>query len=115
MTTGAPVTPHPATLAAPFAAFSSVSRHLESSYRALECLAADLAGTETQLDALLEALPGGVLLIDGEGRVQRANAAATDLLGPPVAGERWDDLRARACDGGQGDLRLRDGRRVSLA
>lgn len=121
-------------LAAAFEAFTAVSRELTASYEALEReasrLRAELGGANRrhledagrnaelarQLSALLEAVPGGVLLIDGDGRVQHANAAAAALLGAPVLGETWDGLRTRAtADAGQGDLRLADGRRVSIA
>ncbi|WP_156395891.1 EAL domain-containing protein [Bosea sp. Leaf344] len=42
-----------------------------------------------RLAAVLEALPIGVYLVDRDGFVTYANAAATGLIGRPVAGARW--------------------------
>ena len=50
--------------------------------------------------------------------MQEANAAASALLGEAVIGASWASLRDRAfskANDGQGDLTLRDGRRVNLA
>jgi two-component system, sensor histidine kinase FlrB len=103
--------PDAAALAVAFDAFSQVSRQLEESYGKLA----------QRLSALLEALPGAVLLLDGDERVQEANAAAAGLLGDALIGTTWPSLRdpeflpAPGSKGGQDDLMLRDGRRVSLA
>ncbi len=95
-------------LAAAFAAFTSASQQLSASYDAL-------AG---RLTALVEALPGGVLLLDGADTVIEANTTARTLLGTALDGERWDEVRARACSTTtdvQGEIILRDGRRIALA
>src|SRR5262245_11408125 len=118
-------------LAAAFETFNAVSRELESSYRTLEREAARLrrelrganehraeesrrhASLAERLSALLEALPGGVLLIDGAGRVQEANSTASALLGGPVHGETWESIRERAgfAQGAtHAELALADGR-----
>lgn len=123
-------------LAAAFATFNAVSRELEDSYRTLEREVARLrrelrsanrrqaaqsrqnAALAQRLTALIEALPGGVLLIDGDGLVAQANAVANKLLGGPLVGESWSTLRQRAfatAQGDQGDLELRDGRRINIA
>lgn len=71
-----------------------------------------------RLTALLDALPAGVLLLGADGMVQQANSAAALLLGEPVAGVSWTALRERAlcpAEGSEGDLQLRDGRRVQLS
>jgi PAS domain-containing protein len=39
-----------------------------------------------QADALLQALPAAVILLDQRGYVYQANAAAIDLLGEPLIG-----------------------------
>ncbi len=128
--------PAAATLAAAFTAFNDVSRQLEDSYRTLEResarmrrelrrarqrraaesrLNAQLAG---RLSALIEALPGGVLLLDAEGRVQQVNSAAHALLGEPLLGEPWKRIGERAFvanNVGQGEFELASGRRVNIA
>lgn len=49
----------------------------------------------TPVDELLEALPAAVLLVDGDGRIQRCNPAAEELLALPLQGELWRELTAR--------------------
>jgi len=67
---------------------------------------------------LLEVLPAGVVVIDGEGIVQEANAAAIDLLGEPLSGERWIHIIERSFKPQPGDghdVSLRDGRLVHIS
>ena len=72
----------------------------------------------TRLDTLLGALPAAVLVLDGQGRVTQANAAAGELLGKLTPGERWFEIVERAFaprwDDGH-DVSLADGRRVNVA
>jgi two-component system sensor histidine kinase FlrB len=67
---------------------------------------------------LVETLPGGVVVLDGEGVVQECNPAAEALLGEPLAGKVWREVVARAFaprpDDGH-DLSLANGRRVNIA
>ncbi len=68
--------------------------------------------------ALIQALPAGVVVIDGRGRVLESNAAAVSLLGEPLTGEAWSDVIARAFDvvnTGSDALTLRNGRMVTLS
>ncbi len=71
-----------------------------------------------RLQCLLQALPGGVIVLDGRGVVQECNPAAADLLGEPLKGELWRDVISRAfaprIDDGH-EVSLIDGRRVSIA
>lgn len=125
-----------ASLTAAFEVFNSMSDDLQDAYRGLQSRVevlqaqldaanrrhadeanrnAELAG---RLAALLEALPAGVVMLDGDGVVRELNAAATDFLGKPLQDAAWSDVRARAFapeGGGEGDLRLHDGRTLSLA
>ena len=62
---------------------------------------------------LLEVLPGGVIVLDGEGRVQQCNTAAIHLLGEPLENEDWTMVIKRVfipkiddCD----NVSLKDGR-----
>ncbi len=67
---------------------------------------------------LLEVLPAGVVVIDGEGLVQEANAAAVNLLGEPLSGEPWIKIIARAFQPQPGDghdVSLKDGRMVHIS
>ncbi|PID43397.1 MAG: PAS domain-containing sensor histidine kinase [Gammaproteobacteria bacterium] len=72
----------------------------------------------SRLETLLHLLPAGVVLLDGKGVVQKCNAAAVDLLGEPLEGERWLDIIQRCFapkrDDGH-EVSMIDGRRVSIA
>ncbi|MDQ2068477.1 sensor histidine kinase [Natronospira bacteriovora] len=119
-----------------FEVFTRTSRQLSDSYAELESqvsqLSQELAAARSarlqelaekerigrRLEQLLEALPGGVMVIDGQGRIRDANPGAVSLLGNPLEGERWEDIRRRAFiddTGGTGEVTLRTGRRVSLS
>lgn len=135
-----PTDPHSpeqiASLRAAFEAFNSMSDDLQDAYRDLqsevEVLQARLdaanrrhaeeasrnAQLAGRLAALLEALPAGVVMLDGAGVVRELNAAATDFLGAPLQDAPWSDVRQRAFTregGAEGDLKLHDGRTLSLA
>ncbi len=112
-----------------FLAFGELSGSLEKSYRELEGqvqrLTAELASTRRsratlagRFERLLEVLPGGVLLLDGQGIVQDCNPAAVALLGEPLMGESWERICARAILPGSvfgGEIVLASGRRASLS
>lgn len=112
-----------------FAAFNTVSSELQTSYGSLQTqverleqqLAAahrDRADEARRLTAVLEALPGGVVLVDDTGIVRRINSAAVDLLGDPLKETAWRTVCRRVFESdasGHGDLTLNDGRRVNLA
>ncbi|VAW84388.1 Flagellar sensor histidine kinase FleS [hydrothermal vent metagenome] len=70
-----------------------------------------------RLESLLTALPGGVVVIDGEGRVAECNPAATAMLGEPLLGELWNSVAKRAfdCDTVTDiEVLLRSGRRINI-
>lgn len=125
-----------AELKAAFAAFATVSGELEAGYAALrrqvESLEARLADAQRErlaeaerkaelaqrLAALLEALPGGVVMLDAEGIVRELNGTAAAYLGEPLQDTAWTTVRSRAFAGrheSEGDLTLQDGRRLSVA
>ncbi len=119
-----------------FQHFNEVSSSLTGFYEGLEqqvsLLSKELADTRSQknreyeerervskrLENLLRALPGGVIVIDGEGIVRECNPAAIELLGVPLFGECWRDVVARAFkpqwDDGH-DVTLHDGRYVNIS
>lgn len=119
-----------------FRAFNEISLQLAASYRDLEARVAqlneELAAARSErllqlaekerlanrLTRLLEALPGGVVVLDGNGAVQECNPVAADLLGEPLLGVAWREVARRAFAPRRGDSRevtLRDGRHVSIS
>lgn len=119
-----------------FRAFNELSTSLERSYRDLEAqvarLTAELGAVRrarleehrereriaARLERLLALLPGGVLVLDGDDVVRECNAAAREMLGGPLEGERWSDVCARAMQRASvfgGEVPLPGGRHVSLA
>ncbi len=119
-----------------FQLFTQMSSQLEDSYRVLEARVAQLseelaaarserltqlAETErlvNRLERLLDLLPGGVLVLDGDGTISACNPAALDLLGPPLEGMGWRQVVERAFQtqvGDDGEVGLLSGRKVSLS
>jgi two-component system, sensor histidine kinase FlrB len=121
-------------LANAFQVFNEVSLQLAVSYQELqqrvELLSRELAGSRSErmrqlaekeklaerLSKLLEALPAGVVLLDGEQRVRELNPVARDLLGAVRPGESWAAVAARVFLAGAhgGERPLADGRTVIL-
>ena len=119
-----------------FGAFNQLSAQLTESYQQLEVRVAGLTSAlETEQDkrikeltekervasrlaSLLHALPGGVVVIDGEGKVQEHNPAAELLLGQPLLGLPWSEIIQRSfaprSDDGH-DISLVDGRKVNIS
>jgi len=71
-----------------------------------------------RLRNVLDLLPGGVIVIDGQGVVRDANPVALELLGEPLVGVNWRDVIVRSFaprkDDGH-EISLRNGRRLSIA
>ncbi|AWT09809.1 PAS domain-containing sensor histidine kinase [Stutzerimonas frequens] len=71
-----------------------------------------------RLRNVLDLLPGGVVVIDGQGVVCDANPVALELLGEPLTGALWREVIARSFaprrDDGH-EISLRSGRRLSIA
>lgn len=112
-----------------FQAFNQMSVALESSYRELEQrvaqLNAELAASRSErlqladrLETLVDALPGGVVVLDEQGVISECNRTAEQLLGRDLVGNSWNAVSHRAFDSVQPeahDIRLRDGRWVTIA
>jgi two-component system sensor histidine kinase FlrB len=119
-----------------FLAFNQLSDQLSQSYQSLQDQVATLNDelqashsarieelTEKErlaqrLQTLLAALPGGVIVLDGEGRVQEYNPAAVRLLGEPLQNQSWAAVIQRAFaprpDDGH-EISLLSGRRVTIS
>ena len=72
----------------------------------------------SRLSHLLQVMPAGVIVIDGQGIVRQANGQAKSLLGEPLEGQLWRTIIARSfkprADDGH-EVSLIDGRRVKLS
>ena len=69
------------------------------------------------LRALLDAIPGAVIVINTQGRVVDVNASAIELLGTPLKNELWRDVvnRVFLTELDQGELRTVDDRQFSIS
>jgi two-component system sensor histidine kinase FlrB len=119
-----------------FSVFNQMSTQLSSSYSMLEARVTELKGElalvsaqrmeelaekerlANRLQSLLDLLPGGVIVIDGQGVVREANPVARNLLGQPLVGMLWRQVIARNFAPREDDgheISLKDGRRLSIA
>lgn len=66
---------------------------------------------------LLDAIPGGVVVLDRHGKVAEANESARLLLGTPVKQQAWRDIVRRVFlpELDQGELKTADGRQFSIS
>jgi two-component system sensor histidine kinase FlrB len=125
-----------ASLEQAFARFNQMSTQFSESYSMLEDRVAELKGQLAlisaqrmqelaekerlayRLQSLLDLLPGGVIVIDGQGVVREANPVACNLLGLPLLGMLWRQVIARNFAPREDDgheISLKDGRRLSIA
>lgn len=119
-----------------FNAFSEISERLTESYRVLEervaVLTKELASARSErlqqlaekeilanrLQQLLDALPGAVVVLDGNDVIREYNPGAVDLLGEPLLGEKWLDVENKSISTLSDDgyyATLRDGRQVGVS
>ena len=125
-----------ASLEKAFTLFNQMSTQLSSSYSMLEARVSELKGQlalvsaqrmqelaekerlANRLQSLLDLLPGGVIVIDGQGVVREANPVARSLLGKPLVGMLWREVINRSFSPREDDgheISLKDGRRLSIA
>ncbi len=74
--------------------------------------------SEERLKALIERMPAGIVVLDGNGNIVEYNPTAHRLLGDPLLNERWCDVIEREiiADCCIGDtLKLQKGRIVNIA
>ena len=55
---------------------------------------------------VLDALPGGVIILDDTGVIMEANPQASALLGEPLEGESWENIEARGRFTPQGSFEI---------
>lgn len=109
-----------------FQCLESTSATLEDAFRQL-CSSVDQlnASADDRADAaavrlqrILEVLPAGVVVLDGDGCVTDSNPVAQQLLGVALTGRSWRDVAAEAFaprwDDGH-DVSLASGRRVNVS
>ncbi len=123
-------------LAAAFKVFSETSEQLSQSYRLLENKVSSLTREMDQLaaekeeesreknnlayqmQALLDFLPGGVIVLDARGYVSQVNPAATELLEADILGKLWRKV-IRDCFSPRNDdgleVSTKTGKRISVA
>ncbi|AWL12566.1 Histidine kinase [Saliniradius amylolyticus] len=78
----------------------------------------ELRAQSSRLSHLLEVMPAGVVVVDGEGIVQQANRVAAELLREPLEGQAWRNIIERAFRPQEDDgheVSLSDGRKVKLS
>jgi two-component system sensor histidine kinase FlrB len=118
-----------------FEAFGQLSAQLERAYRELEDRVGELTRElersrreraaqarerlrlARRLEGLLDALPAGVVRLDGEGIVVDANPAARAMIGQEALGRPWSDVAACVFTGEAdvaGDLLTTGARRLAL-
>lgn len=119
-----------------FDLFNQFSQELTSSYQELEArvttLTRELAAARDErfqtliekeqianrLQQLLEALPGGVVVLDREQKISDHNSGAVDFLGSHLVGQRWSDVTGRSMfpeSENPHERKLKDGRVLSLS
>lgn len=69
------------------------------------------------LRSLIDAIPGAVIVINSQGKVEDFNLTARELLGEPLQQHSWRDIvhRVFLADLDQGELRTPDGRQFSIS
>ena len=116
-----------------FQLFNQISEKLAVSYGDLqiqvEHLSSELAEARSErlkqlaekelianrLERLLDTLPAGIVVLDGDGDIKQVNPVAHDMLGKDLAGQPWEAVAQRELVSCGDALRLQDGRWVSVS
>ncbi len=101
--------------------FNRLSQRLDASFddinHCVDRLEPAAAPATAEFEALFDVIPGGVVVLDRQGRVGRVNAFARQILGSDIKGRYWRDLVAQTflpkLD--QGELQTPDGRQFSIS
>jgi two-component system sensor histidine kinase FlrB len=68
-----------------------------------------------RLERLLDTLPAGIVVLDGDGCISQANPVAHDMLGEDLTGQSWQTIAQQVFISDRDELRLQDGRWVSVS
>ncbi len=71
-----------------------------------------------RFEQLLDVLPGGVIVLNGQGRIQQCNPAAVEMLGEPLLEQEWTTVIERAFApkaDNSADVALLDGRLLHIS
>ena len=116
-----------------FQLFNQLSQTLADSYGDLqtqvEHLSTELARARSErlkqlaekerianrLERLLDTLPAGIVVLDSDGTINQVNPVAEAMLGSDLMGQSWDQVAQQALLSVGDELRLKDGRWVSLS
>jgi len=78
---------------------------------------ATLRQQSRQLTQIIDSMPTGLIMLDGNGIVTKVNDVASKLLNDPILGQPWFDVIRRSFQPRKDDwheVSLKDGRRVKL-
>ena len=72
---------------------------------------------DAKAQTLIDAIPGGIVIIDPQGRITEVNQVAAVLLGEAVVGEYWRTVVQRVFldELDQGELKTADGRQYAIS
>jgi len=116
-----------------FQLFNLLSEKLADSYGDLEtqvsCLSTELAEARSErlkqlaekellakrLQGLLDTLPAGIVVLDKEDCINQTNPIAQDMFGQDLLGELWQSIAQKSFITEGDELRLLDGRWVSVS
>ncbi len=111
-----------------FDEFSHLSSTLTSSFNRLnesvnslspppDSAANENTRVNQHLRALVDAIPGAVIVLNAQGVVVDVNSAAREILGQPLLNELWRDIVSRVflTELDQGELRTADGHQYSIS
>jgi len=99
---------------------ASFSSEKENENLQQEAFAGELAMLRQKVehwDSMIDALPAGIVILDGNGVVTKINQVANKLLDEPILGQPWFDVIKRSFNPRADDwheVSLKDGRRVKL-
>ena len=123
-------------LEAAFNAFNQMSEQLEESYQHLENqtekLNSELAASNSdrikqltekerlanRLAHLHDLLPGGIVVVDGNGFVSECNSTAVELFGEQILNQRWHKVIQHAIapvSSQSGEVTFKNGRKLSVS
>jgi len=94
--------------------FSSSDALASEAYRGELSL---LRQQSNQLEQIIDVMPTGMIMLDGDGIVIKTNKIASSLLDEPILGQAWFDVIKRSFKPRADDwheVSLKDGRRVKL-